>query len=91
VPLRIEDQLRASGVAFERYRHPDGLPMHNKFVLAETPDGRWSAFGSFNLTRTSRWLNTELLMVSEDDAVFDAFARRWDAMKAEMDQPQLRA
>jgi hypothetical protein len=91
VPPRIEHQLRASGVVFERYRHPDGLPMHNKFVLAETPDGRWAAFGSFNLTRTSRWLNTELLMVSEDDAVFDAFARRWDAMKAEMDQPIMRA
>jgi hypothetical protein len=84
VPPAIERQLRDSGVAFARYRHPDHLPMHNKFLLAETPEGRWSAFGSFNLTRTSRWLNTELLLVSEDDAVFDAFAGRWDAMKAEM-------
>jgi hypothetical protein len=84
VPERIEQQLRASGVEFARYRHPDRLPMHNKFLLAETPEGRWAAFGSFNLTRTSRWLNSELLMVSEDDAVFDAFADRWDAMKAEM-------
>jgi hypothetical protein len=84
VPHRIEQQLRGQGVAFVRYRHPDHLPMHNKFVLAETPEGRWSAFGSFNLTRTSRWLNTELLMVSEDEAVFDAFADRWDAMQDEM-------
>ncbi|WP_205412278.1 phospholipase D-like domain-containing protein [Sphingomonas crusticola] len=84
VPPRIEQQLVASGVAFMRYRHPDELPMHNKFVLAESPEGRWSAFGSFNLTRTSRWLNSELLMVSEDDHVFDAFAGRWDAMKSEM-------
>lgn len=84
VPQRIEQQLRAGGVEFARYRHPDQLPMHNKFLLAETPEGRWAAFGSFNLTRTSRWLNSELLMVSEDDAVFDAFAGRWDAMKAEM-------
>lgn len=84
VPHRIERQLRDSGVEFARYRHPDHLPMHNKFMLAETPEGRWSAFGSFNLTRTSRWLNTELLLVSEDDAVFDAFSGRWDAMKAEM-------
>jgi hypothetical protein len=30
-------------------------------------------------------------MMSEDDAVFDAFARRWDAMKAEMDEPALNA
>ena len=84
VPQRIEQQLVKHGIAFARYNHPDGLPMHNKFVLAETPHGRWAAFGSFNLTRTSRWLNTELLVVSEDDAVFDAFAGRWDAMKAEM-------
>lgn len=84
VPQRIEQRLIASGVDFARYRHPDRLPMHNKFVLAETPEGRWAAFGSFNLTRTSRWLNTELLVVSEDDHVFDAFAGRWDAMKAEM-------
>ena len=84
VPPAIEQQLRKSGVEFARYTHPDHLPMHNKFLLAETPEGRWAAFGSFNLTRTSRWLNTELLIVSEDDAVFDAFAGRWDVMKAEM-------
>jgi hypothetical protein len=91
VPHRIERQLVASGIDFARYSHPDRLPMHNKFLLAETPQGRWAAFGSFNLTRTSRWLNTELLMVSEDDAVFDAFAGRWDAMKAEMAGPERRA
>lgn len=84
VPRRVEQQLVASGATFARYRHPDELPMHNKFLLAETPEGRWSAFGSFNLTRTSRWLNTELMVVSEDDRVFDAFAGQWDAMKAEM-------
>ncbi len=84
VPYDIEHRLLAQGVDFARYRHPDRLPMHNKFLLAETPEGRWTAFGSFNLTRTSRWLNSELLMVSEDDAVFAAFADRWNAMKAEM-------
>ncbi len=84
VPERIEQRLLASGATFARYHHPDHLPMHNKFVLAETPEGRWAAFGSFNLTRTSRWLNSELLMVSEDKRVFDAFADRWDAMKLEM-------
>jgi phosphatidylserine/phosphatidylglycerophosphate/cardiolipin synthase-like enzyme len=84
VPPGIERQLRSGGIEFARYRHPDRLPMHNKFLLAETPQGRWAAFGSFNLTRSSRWLNTELLLVSRDDAVFDAFAGRWDAMKAEM-------
>ncbi len=41
VPERIEAQLLASGVTFVRYHHPDHLPMHNKFVLAETPQGRW--------------------------------------------------
>jgi phosphatidylserine/phosphatidylglycerophosphate/cardiolipin synthase-like enzyme len=84
VPPRIEQKLRAGGVELRRYHHPEHLPMHNKFILAETPEGRWSAFGSLNLTRTSRWLNTELLMTSEDDSVFDAFAGRWDVMQAEI-------
>lgn len=83
VPPAIERQLLASGVKFERYRHPHHLPMHNKFLLAETPQGRWVAFGSFNFTRTSRWLNTELLMTSEEDHVFEAFATRWDRMREE--------
>lgn len=83
VPPRIERLIVASGIAFERYRHPDDLPMHSKFMLADGPDGRWLAFGSFNLTRTSRWLNHEILMVTTDEALFDAFSRRWDEMKSE--------
>lgn len=84
VPEWIEKQILAGGVSFERYRHPDGLPMHNKFLLAEGPAGRWAAFGSLNLTAKSRWLNQEILVVSEDEGLFDAFAQRWDEMKAEL-------
>jgi len=84
VPGYLERRLVAGGVEFRRYRHPDHLPMHCKFVLAECSGERWSAFGSFNLTRTSRWLNTELLMMSDNEHLFDALSALWDAMQAEM-------
>ena len=58
--------------------------MHSTFLLAEGPAGRWVAFGSFNLTRTSRWLNHEIFAVSRDPQLFDAFADRWEEMTAEM-------
>ena len=83
VPRRVERRLRAGGAVFRRYLHPQGLPMHNKFLLADGPQGSWLAFGSFNLTRSSRWLNHEILAVTEDSGLFDAFARRWEEMVAE--------
>ncbi|WP_022684305.1 phospholipase D-like domain-containing protein [Sphingobium bisphenolivorans] len=85
VPRRIEKRILAGGVSFRRFHHPQGFPMHSKFLLAEGPGERWAAFGSFNLTLTSRWLNNELLAISKDEALFDAFARRWDAMQAHHD------
>jgi len=83
VPRRFEAQITSSGIAFTRYYHPDRLPMHSKFVLAETPANRWIGFGSLNLTRTSRWLNHEIFAVSRDATLFDSFAERWDQMQAE--------
>lgn len=84
VPRRIERELVAGGVRFRRYVHPCGLPMHNKFVLAEASHRRWAAFGSYNFTAKSRWLNHELLFVAQDDDLFAAFAARWDEMVAEL-------
>ncbi|WP_157218193.1 phospholipase D-like domain-containing protein [Flavisphingomonas formosensis] len=83
VPRRIERRIAAGGIGFTRYRHPEELPMHSKFLLADGPDGRWTGFGSLNLTLTSRWLNHEIFAVSRDAALFDAFAGRWDEMLAE--------
>jgi hypothetical protein len=83
VPPRVERLMQARGVPFLRYRHPENLPMHSKTLLAEGPAGRWVAFGSYNLTRTSRWLNNELLVVSRDAGLCDAFGGRWEQILAE--------
>lgn len=83
VPIRIENACRASGISFRRYVHPEGLPMHCKFALLEAGDVRRLLFGSMNLTRTSRFLNHEILAVSTDARLFAAFRERWDSMAAE--------
>ena len=75
-PERLVDRLRTAGMRTYRYEHPDGLPMHAKFMLAEQGDERWSAFGSYNLTRTSRWLNQELLMFTGDPGIWTALETR---------------
>jgi phosphatidylserine/phosphatidylglycerophosphate/cardiolipin synthase-like enzyme len=84
VPQRLERTLRSAGIDFTRYSHPEGLPMHNKFMLLEGRAKRSVLFGSFNLTRTSRWLNHEILLHSYDPDLFFAFAGRWDEMMAEV-------
>lgn len=83
VPRRIEAALLRGGVRFARYTHPDRLPMHDKFILAEEPDRHWLAFGSYNLTRTSRWLNHELLVVSSAYPLVSVFAEHWERLCAE--------
>jgi phosphatidylserine/phosphatidylglycerophosphate/cardiolipin synthase-like enzyme len=83
VPRRIEAACVRSGIAFRRYVHPDRLPMHNKFMLLEGGNLRQVLFGSMNLTRSSRWLNHELVVVSEEPRLFGAFAERWEAIAAE--------
>lgn len=81
VPKRIERRILAGGIAFRRFQHPEGFPMHSKFLLADDHGNQWSAFGSFNLTRTSRWLNNEILVMSKDKTLYDAFVRRWNEMQ----------
>lgn len=82
-PEPLVQFLRAGGVRTYRYEHPEALPMHAKFILAEDDGLRWSAFGSYNLSRTSRWLNQELLMFSDDRQLWDALDRRWGEIMAE--------
>ena len=48
---------------FRRYRHRQGLPMHNKFILID-PRGREVIFGSMNLSNNSLHANHEILVVS---------------------------
>jgi phosphatidylserine/phosphatidylglycerophosphate/cardiolipin synthase-like enzyme len=84
VPTKIEELLSYGGVQFRRYHHPDRVPMHNKFILLGTEKEASVLFGSFNLTRTSRWLNHEVLLKSSDPEIVAAFSERWYDMQKEM-------
>jgi len=80
VPTSTEERLRAAGIAFRRLGNPDGYPMHNKFILADEGRRRWVAFGSFNWTSRSFWLNREICAVSEEEVLVQAFESRWQAL-----------
>lgn len=82
-PEKALTYLREHGIAACRYQHPDALPMHDKYVLAASPNGNWSAFGSYNFKRRSRWLNQELLVISSDEAVWNALDGHWRETLAE--------
>jgi phosphatidylserine/phosphatidylglycerophosphate/cardiolipin synthase-like enzyme len=84
VPHWIETFVKAQGVAFVRYAHPLGLPMHNKFILLTGNGFQRVLFGSLNLTRTSLLLNHEILVAADDEPdIFDTFNARWEHMRAE--------
>jgi len=81
VPSAMEDRLRSAGIALRR--HGAGLPMHNKFLLAEDGTSRWVAFGSFNWTTRSFWLNREICVISRDPDLFRTFEERWEKAHCE--------
>ena len=84
VPQAAIDRLRQAGVDIRRYRDPEDLPMHAKFVLIERGGERVSFFGSFNFNRSSRFLNDELLVRSTDPRLFDTLRDRFDLLDAEV-------
>lgn len=86
VPTWVEKQMLDNGVNFNRYVHPDGLPMHNKFMLFETPIRQTLAFGSMNLSVRSLHANHELLVVTEDRALFRSMKQRWQTMLDEISE-----
>ena len=58
--------------------HPDGLPMHAKFLLIDA-DGRTAAWlGSYNFNEKSRLRNAEVLLRTSDMAIVEALTRRFD-------------
>jgi phosphatidylserine/phosphatidylglycerophosphate/cardiolipin synthase-like enzyme len=78
VPKQVEQKLTQAGIPFRRVNHPAGLPMHNKFVLAEKDSKQWVMFGSFSWTDRSYRLNYEIGAISSNQQLFDMFAKRWD-------------
>jgi len=84
VPAWVEEQMRLNGIDFRRYMHPEGLPMHNKFMLLEMPHRKVVTFGSMNLSARSLRANHELLVIDETSGLYDLFRRRWDEMLQEV-------
>jgi len=82
VPAAIEEKFSNAGVAFRRVGQTDGLPMHNKFVIAQKNGQHWSIFGSFNWNTRSYWLNHEIGAISTNRQLWEAFSERWEAMEA---------
>ena len=54
--------------------------MHNKFILIDSHQQQEVIFGSMNLSQSSLHANHELLVVSADPFLFDAFRNRWEQM-----------
>jgi len=84
VPSWVEEQMLRYKIIFHRYVHPEGLPMHNKFMLIDTSAHRIVTFGSMNLSVRSLHANHELLVADENPEVYQAFRHRWEEMLMEM-------
>lgn len=80
VPSWVEKQMLANDIAFNRYVHPEGLPMHNKFMLIEAPGRQILTFGSMNLSVRSLHANHELLVITENQDLYQAFRQRWEEL-----------
>ena len=85
VPSWVEKEMLGNNVIFKRYIHPEGFPMHNKFMLIDTPDQQIVTFGSMNLSVRSLHSNHELLVVNESPALYRTFSRCWDEMLGEVE------
>ena len=84
VPSWVEKKMLQNKIAFHRYIHSEGLPMHNKFMLIDAKDRHIVTFGSMNLSVRSLRTNHELLVISEDQALCQVFQRRWEDIQREM-------
>jgi len=82
VPARAQQRLAAAGIPVRRVLDPQGLPMHDKFLLVEAPGQRWVAFGSFNWSEPSRRFNREIGVMADAPALFDALVGRWETLTA---------
>jgi len=83
VSLKAERRLAEAGIPFQRIRHAERLPMHNKFVLVEQNSQRWVVFGSYNWSTLSFWINQEICAISSEPQIFEAFAARWEVLEAQ--------
>ena len=80
VPAWVEEKMLKNGIIFNRYVHPENLPMHNKFMLIDVPNRHIVTFGSMNLSVRSLHANHELLVISEETYLYKMMQQRWDEM-----------
>ena len=80
IPSWVEEKMLQNGISFNRYVNPDGLPMHNKFMLIDTLERRIVTFGSMNLSVRSLHANHELFMISEEPSLYGEMEKRWYTM-----------
>jgi hypothetical protein len=84
VPEESVEQLSAAGGSVRRYEHPQGLPLHAKFLLVEGAGETAAWFGSFNFNKRSRLDNHELLVRSTDPVIVTGLAERFRQISAEL-------
>jgi hypothetical protein len=86
VPEAAVTALAEAGIQIARYRHPQALPLHSKFLLIDEPGiARTAYFGSFNYNPRSRYLNRELLVRSREPVIVEGLAARFDEIAGEIE------
>lgn len=88
VPEAMLRQLAEQGIRVRRYRHPDHLPVHAKYLVLQGTEVRCAYFGSFNFNVRSRWLNVEILARSDAPAVLAELDARFAALEHEAQMQQ---
>lgn len=83
VPGRTVQFLLDAGVHVRRYRHPNHLPVHAKFLLIERTNSQVAYFGSFNFNPRSLYLNHEVLVRTSSAHIVSGLARRFDDIAGE--------
>jgi hypothetical protein len=83
-PSRHEDALQAAGVCVWRYCHPQRFPMHSKYTLLRNGSQHISLYGSMNFSKTSRWLNREVIVQSCAMRTYDKLLANWNDIQQEV-------
>ena len=84
-PTYVTLNLRFAGVNIQRYKRGENYPMHAKFLLLEDKGVKTSWLGSFNWNKSSQNKNAEILLQSNDAALFDALSARFGIIASEID------
>ena len=58
--------------------------MHSKYTLLRNGPTHVSLYGSMNFTKTSRWLNREVLVNSCDRRTYDKLLANWNSIQQEV-------